>query len=372
MKLISKIHLPAGAILALIVCSAMILWLLKQPVPISSKAPASHSEPIAQVATVKLHKGEIKETITAYGVVLPLPDRLKTINVPYSSQIDKIQVNQGQIVAQGDLLLTLTSGADAVLQLQQAESELSAASRENKLLQERMHLKLATRQDLITSRLRVQQAKVMLKNLTDRGIGKQQDISAESAGIIYQVSVQQGQIVTAGAPLLQLVDQNQWVVRLGIEAENYKRLHIDQQVLITSVNMPVSEPVKGRIEIITQLIDPATRLLNVFVRPELNQTLLINDFIQGRIIISSVNTLLVPSQAILPDDAGGYSLFTINSGRAVKHLVHIGLENNTHVEVIDSDLKEKDEVVILGNYELKQGMAVSVIMAKNAHEGLSQ
>ena len=257
------------------------------------------------------------------------------------------------------MLLTLKPGADAVLQLEQAQRELNAALRDNQLLQERIRLKLATQQDLVTSRLRVEQAKVMIKNLADRGIGKEQLIRAENSGIIYLVNVQQGQIVAAGTPLLQIVDQNQWVVRLGIEPEDYDHLKVDQQVLITPVNTPVSEPVKGRIEIITHQIDPTTRLLNVFVRPESNQTLLINDFVEAQIIISTINSLLVPQQAVLPDD-GGYSLFTIKNGHAVKHQVQIGLENDTQIEVIATDLKEQDDVVVLGNYELESGMAVAM------------
>jgi len=370
MKFYSKITVIIVLLLTLVIGSAVLYWLAKPHDLTGSDASASEPEPVAQVETVKLEKGEIKETFTAYGVVLPLPDKLKTVSVPYTSQVDKMQVNQGQIVQQGDLLLTLKPGASAMLQLEQAQRELAAASRENQLLQERICLKLATKQDLVGSRLRVEQAKVMLKNLVDQGIGKEQHIRAENAGIIYLVNVQQGQIVSAGMPLLQLVDQNQWMVRLGIEPEDYDHLQVDQQVLITPVNTPVSEPVKGRIEIITHQIDPTTRLLNVFVRPALNQTLLINDFVEGRIIISLVNTLLVPRQAVLPDD-GGYSLFTVENGHAVKHQVQLGLENDTQVEVIATDLKEQDDAVVLGNYELESGMAVSVAPSTQLDKGVS-
>jgi len=371
MNTYSKNTIITTAIFTLAIVCIVIYWFANPQNIIVPDTETSNSEPVAQVKTIRLHKGEIKESLTAYGIVLPLPDKLKTISVPYTCQIDKIQVNQGQVVKKGDLLLTLKSGANAMLQLGQAKSELNAALRENKLLQQSIRLKLATQQNLVTSQLRVQRAKVMLKNLTDQGIGKKQHIRAESAGIIYLSSVQQGQIVAAGAPLLQLVDQSQWVVRLGIEPEEYNYLQVGQLVLITPVNTPVSDPVKGRIEIITHQIDPTTRLLNVFIRPQLNQTLLINDFVQGQIIISSINTLLVPLQAVLPDD-GGYSLFTIKNGQAVKHKVQIGLKNDTHVELIHSDLKEQDEVVVLGNYELEHGMAISLNTHNNLNKGLSK
>lgn len=358
MKFYSKQTLVIIVLLTLSAGFAIVYWLSVTQDLSSPEVSASERGPVAQVETIKLHKGKIKQTLSVYGVVLPLPDKLTTLSVPYISQVDKMQVNQGQLVQKGQLLLTLKPGALAKLQLEQAHSELNAASRANQLLKERIQLKLATKQSLVSSRLRVERAKLMLKNLSDQGIGKEQHIKAKQAGIVYLVSVQQGQIVAAGAPLLQIVDQNQWMVRLGIEPESYAHLKVNQQVLITPVNTPVSKPVKGRIEIITHQIDPSTRLLNVFVRPELNQTLLINDFVNAQIIISSINAFLVPRQAVLPDD-GAYSLFTVEKGLAIKHIVQRGLENDTQIEVIASDLNTRDEVVVLGNYELEQGMPVS-------------
>ncbi len=371
MKSYSKNTLIAVVILILIIVSTVIYWFAKSKNTTLSYTSTASSEPIAQVETVRLQKGEIRKTVTAYGMVLPLPDKLKTLSVPYASQVEKIHVNQGQFVEQGQLLITLKPGVDAILQLKQAQNELSAALNEHKLLQQRIHLKLATQQDLVTSQLRLKSAEIMLKNLSNRGIGAKQTLKSNHSGIVYLVNVQQGQIVPAGTQLLQLVDQNQWVVRLGVEPEDYQHLLVGQQVLITPVNTSVTKPVKGRIEIITHQIDPSTRLLNVFVRPELNQELLINSFVQGQIIIASVNILRVPLQAVLPDD-GGYSLFTIKKSLAVKHRVQIGLENDNYVELIHSDLKEQDEVVVLGNYELEPDMAVSVKPSVHTDKGVSQ
>jgi len=319
--------------------------------------PETAPEPIAQVETIKLRKSEISETLTVFGTVLPWSDKLQTISVPYTSLIEKVQVNEGQLVQQGDLLLTLKPGDDAALQLEQARAELKAALREQQFLQERIRLKLATQPELVAAQLRAAQAKTMLDNLTGRGINRNQQIKAGQAGIIHLVSAQQGQIIPAGNPLLQLAGQNQWVVRLGVEPEDFEHLRLYQEVLITPVHKPATQPVKGRIEIIGHQIDPATRLLNVFVRPEFNQALFINDFVEARIIINSINALIAPRQAILPED-GAYSLFTIKNGHAFKHKVQVGIENDHQLEVIAGDLKEQDTIVVLGNYELEEGMAV--------------
>ena len=337
------------------VLSLLMMMMGCSPEPSTGTTP----EPIAQVNTVKLQKMEMTKSVTTYGVVLPFPDKLQTLSLPFNSEIETVQVTEGQLVKRGDVLLTVKSGADANLQLEQAREELNAAIEENKLLKERVTLKLGTQQDLVTTQLRVDQAKVMIKNLMERGIGKSQPLKAEKDGMVHLVNVQQGQLVPAGNPLLQLIDQNQWVVRLGVEPEDYEHLQLKQQVLITPVNKRGTEPVKGRIETITHQIDPATRLLNVLVRPETNQALLINDFVQAEIILSSHQTLVAPRQAVLPDGSA-YSLFTIKNNHAVKHSVQTGLENDKQIEVIADDLQDQDETVVSGNYELEDGMAVEI------------
>jgi intein/homing endonuclease len=57
-------------------------------------------------------------------------------------------------------------------------------------------------------------------------------------------------------------------------------------------------------------------------------------------------------------------MFTVKNDRAVKHSVQIGLENGKEVEVIGSDIEPGDPVVILGNYELKNDMAVKFEVSK--------
>ena len=79
----------------------------------------------------------------------------------------------------------------------------------------------------------------------------------------------------------------------------------------------------------------------------------------GNISVARARGLLVPRAAVLP--AGrAYTLFTIRKGRAVGHLVAVGLRNAREVEVKGADLRAGEPVVVLGNYELKDGMAVQV------------
>ena len=321
--------------------------------------PQTKQEPIAQVQTVKLQKADINVSLRVYGTVLPRPGQLQTVSVPYAGRIDSLQVNTGQLVQKGELLLTLKPADDTAMQLAQARQEHIGAAQALQGVQERLDLKLATRQELIAARLRAGQAQVLLDNLRDRGIKNIRQIRAEHAGIIHVLNVQPGQIVPANSPLLQWLANDQAAVRLGVEPEDAARLQPKQPVLMTPVNNPTQLPVTGMIETISHQIDPVTRLLDVWVRPEQNHRLLINDFVEATIITASAKALAAPRPALLPD-GNAYSLFTVENGHAVKHRVQTGLENDTQLEVVAGDVKELDDIVIIGNYELEDGMAVRV------------
>jgi membrane fusion protein, multidrug efflux system len=68
---------------------------------------------------------------------------------------------------------------------------------------------------------------------------------------------------------------------------------------------------------------------------------------------------VVPASAVLPEEQT-YILYTIEKGHAVKHEVKLGLKTAEQVQVYGDDLKEGQPVVVSGNYELENNMAVEM------------
>jgi RND family efflux transporter MFP subunit len=315
--------------------------------------------PVAQVQTSKLEYTNITATLTAYGSVIALPNNLKTLSVPYASRIENVYVSNGQSIHAGDSLLTIQPSEDALLVIKHAQQELAAATQEQKLLQGRIHLKLATQHELVASQLRVDQAKALIQDLTARGSLKSHTLKAEKAGVISTINVQQGQRIAAGSPLLQWAEQNQWRVSLGIEPSSIAQLKTRQQVSLLPATRTFDQAIPGVIESIAQQIDPASHLLTVVVKPSTTAGLLLNESVEGEISLSSKQALVAPSAAVLPDE-DGYSVYTVLDNHAIKHRVKLGTETDTQVEVIDPTLNAQDVIVMLGNYELTDGMAVEV------------
>ncbi len=321
--------------------------------------PVPEGSPRAKVRVAHLKRQHMEEPLTAYGSVVAALGKTQVVSEPFESRVVKVLVRPGQTIAAADPLIEIEPSPDTLLQLNEARDSRDTAQSELKLVKERVQLKLATRADLLQAQQQYQVAELRLKSLQERGINGSQLIRAEAKGMVSRVDVQEGQIVAAGASLLATIGQNQINVRLGIENEDLPNLHVGQPVHLLPVNAAESQAITGQIHLITWEVNPQTRLADVFVSLPPNARLLLNDFIEGRIQVAAGEVLVLPRAAVLPEE-GQYIAYTVEDGRAVKHIVQVGMENDRQVQVLGGDLREGQQVVVQGNAELQDGMAVQV------------
>ncbi len=315
--------------------------------------------PVAPVKVAPIRKGTVTEDITVYGTVVPAAGAVQTVSLPFESRVRRILITEAQKVSRGDILLEIEPSPDTNLQIQQARNDYESGKQALQHMQQRFDLKLATNDQLLQMRQAFDQAQARLESMRRRGIDGLRAIHADVAGLISRVSVQAGAIVPAGSPMVEMVAQNRLEVRLGIEPEYSDKVKLNQEVSLTRVNMPGSDRVTGRIRKISRAADATTRLVQVFADLPSSSRFLLGEYILGKIAVASAQGLIVPRSAVLPQE-DRYVLFTVKDGRTKKHTVRVGLENEKDVEVITTDLHPDDPVVTLGNYELKDGMAVKV------------
>jgi membrane fusion protein (multidrug efflux system) len=315
--------------------------------------------PVVSVEVVPIKKAPITADITAYGEVVPAPGALQILSVPYESQVLHVMVSNAQKINVNDDLIEIGLSPDTKLQLDQAQNDCRISKESLGHVQELFDLKLATNNQLLGVKQQFQQAELRLESLKQRGISGQRVIRAGVTGLVGKVYVQEGAIVPAGNPLVEIVAQDRFEVRLELEPEEVSRLQASQPVLLTYVNVPASEGVTGKVRKISRAVNPTSRLVDVFVTLPESSRFLLSEFILGRITVASSNGLVVPRSAVLPQDAR-HILFTVSGGHAVKHTVRIGLENEDKVEISGGGLAPGDKVVVKGNYELKDGMNVEV------------
>jgi membrane fusion protein (multidrug efflux system) len=344
------------------VVSAAGYWLISGPNPPSTDPDPHHEATqsngsVALVTTTPLKTGTITENITVYGKIIPAPGAVRSVSVAFQSQIRRIRVNNGQKVSQGDVLVDLEPSPNTSLQFMQAQDAYETAKQSLQHMQQRFDLKLATNDQLLTAKLTFEQARLRLESMKKQGIDGSQEIRADVGGLIKQVYVQEGAIVAGGNPLIEIVAQNILEARLGVEPEDIVKLQPNQSVLLARVNVSTAPQVNGKIRKISYAVNPSTRLVDVFVTLPSSAGFLLGESVLGNIVIASSHGMIAPRTAVLPEN-GHHILFTVQNGRAVKHVVRIGLENDKEYEVSGPNLQPGQPVVIRGNYELKEGMAV--------------
>jgi membrane fusion protein (multidrug efflux system) len=350
------------AVFVVVCLLAGIYWFYRErqtPKTETTAVPKETRGPVVSVNVVSIKRAAINRVISAYGEVVPAPGAIQVVSVPYESQVLHIMVSNAQKISKGDTLLEIGLSPDTKLQLRQAQNDYQISEEGLIHVQQLFDLKLATNNQLLQARQTFQQAELHLESLKQRGISGNQVIRANVMGLVSKVHVQEGAIVPAGNPLVEIVAQNRLEVRLDLEPEDIARLHASQPVFLIYVKAPASNAVMGRIRKISRAVNPDSRLVDVFVTLPDSATFLLGEYLLGRITAASSYGLIVPRSAVVPEK-GEHVLFTVKEGRAVKHFVKVGLENVNESEVSAADLRPGEQVVVLGNYELKDGMAVRV------------
>ena len=316
--------------------------------------------PVAQVQVAKVQRKTVTEKVIAYGSVVAQPGKTHSVSIAFETRVRHVLVAPGQFVRENDPLVEIELSPAAQVQFQQAKNAAEAAQKELKQTQERFNLKLATNQDLSAAEKTARDAEAQLTALQRAGAGGDNRVHSDVAGVIAKVNAQDGQIVPPGNPVVEIVAENDIEVKLGVEAEDLSAAQEGASVTIIPLNDPTAPKVEGTIRLVTRRIDPATRLVDVYVTLPAGTKLFLDGYVRGEIQRTEKNALAVPRSAVLPNESREFEIFTVENNHAIRHTVKIGAENPNEIEVIANDLHEGDPVVTLGNYELEDGMAVEI------------
>jgi RND family efflux transporter MFP subunit len=326
----------------------------------ASAQPAEDEKPVVPVTTTALARRTISETVTVYGTVVTQPGEVRALSVPFESRVTRILVAPGQPVSPGTEVAQVESSPDALVALQEAKNAVDASTRDLNQTRQRFNDHLATNQELSQSQQALTSAKLKLDSLTQRGVGQSRTLKSDLPAIVSKVDVQEGQIVPAGTPLVELAAQNRIEVRFGVDPADAPALKPNQPLALRLTDHTTSDAIEGHVRLIEQRVDPATRLVPVSVSLPQGTHLLLDSFVTADLTRASADALVASRNAVLPDDDGRYTLFTVKDNRAVKHTVRVGIQSDRDVQVLADDLKEGDPVVTTGNYILTDGMQVEV------------
>jgi RND family efflux transporter MFP subunit len=329
-------------------------------------APVAHADEddaqpeVAAVATVRVAPATLapmRQTLAAFGTVGYSASALQTISVPYQARVVSVDVVAGQSVRKGDALLVLQPTAAAALELQRAQNDAQFARKELARTQTLFDQHLATNTDLAAAEQAAHNSDAALASANARygGTGAR-TLRAAHDGVVADITAQAGEVIAADTVFAHVGDASGLRLHLAVEPAAIALVHAGGSVKfhVLQDGAPILQAV---VERTGSQVDAQTRLIPVVARPDDPKQVPPGAAVSAQIETGTGKPVLgVPRAAVLYQNGKAY-VFVVRSGKAVRKWVDAGEDDGERVE-IRSGLAADESVVVLGNYELQDGMAV--------------
>jgi membrane fusion protein, multidrug efflux system len=329
-------------------------WIGCHGAPPAPAAPA----PTALVKTQPLQQRSLTDSLTAFGEVTT--GQVVAISFPRAGQVSRLLVVPGQRVKPGTPLATLASDPTAKLAYAQAVSALDFARGELRRNEELFALQLATQSQVDAAHKALQDAEANLA--AQRQLGGDIGLATVKApfnGVVIAVAVAQGDRIQPGAAILQLGHTDVLRVRLGIEPDDFHLVHVGLPLTLSPVD-DLSGSASASIAESQGLVNPKTQMIDAVAEVPATRASFLVPGMHVRAVVNVGQHLswAVPRAAVLTDPKGAY-IFQVSGGKAHRVNVTSGGESQGMV-AISGGIDPHLPVVVLGNYELQDGMQVRV------------
>lgn len=333
------------------------------------KAPVLSSEE-RWVEVLETVPRPITYTLSALGS-LKTPEQV-TISPKKAGIIKTIEVKEGDPVRKGQILVQLDD-VDARLQVERAEARVREAEAslrtsqttlaryqrllESKVISQQTYDDLLLRVKLDGARLDLARAELDLarQNLLDHQIFSPIDgvVDRKIASVGDHVNVAPKdeilRIVQMDPLELEFYLPEDWAGRIQIGTKiqfRVKPLSEETHFAILRMISPTADPVTRNVRMIAMVSNPRFRLKPGF---SADVTIPFGKNMMG---------ILVPESALLNDEGNSY-LFLVQNGVAHRRQVEKGMKIDGQVE-ITKGLGPKEQVVVAGHEQLREGMKVNL------------
>jgi len=253
-----------------------------------------------------------------------------------------------------------TEKAISEQQYEQAKNQYEIADVQYQSAQESYELVIegAAEEDIKSVEAQVRQtksaldmAKYQLKNT---------QITAPISGKVTSITVSSGEMVSPSVPLLSIIDVSRIFVKVGISEKDISKIKEGQMVHLEIDAFP-EEKFQGEVVSKGVAVDQISKTLEVkieILKPEVD--IPVGVFARGNILVkTNQDALIIPSSALTRKKEGIY-VYVIKEGIARQKEIALGIIQDERVEILDG-LSEEEEIVILGNQELEDGLKVDIL-----------
>lgn len=306
-------------------------------------------EKVEKVQVMKMTASEIQRE-----VILPSTlegyDNMK-VSSSVSGIIDEILVDVGDRVSKGQLLVKMDPTQYTTTKLQYAnlgvEMGRMDALKEAGSISQQIYDQTKTQYEQLKEQLALYETNTFVR--------------ADFAGVISARNFEPGELC-AGQPILQLTQINKLKAYINVQEAYFPYLKNGMKLTITSDIYPGKE-FPATIEMVYPTIDPSSHTFSVKVQvPNASELLRPGMYVTTTIPVGKVNGILVPYQSVLKLIGSNERYVFVNDNGVAKRVkVTLGKRYDRDVEIISEELKEGDELVVVGQGRLVDGVKLEII-----------
>ncbi len=312
------------------------------------------SLPYLTVETLALGDGRV--TVRAPGKVAFRDGAVASVGPPVAGRVAVIDVQVGDRVAAGDVLVTLTSppAAKVRAELARAQAAMAAAADHLRRETEMVTRGIGLEVERVDAKTKHDQAAAELARATDaarflgEGDGDKVTVRAPIAGTVLQRNATVGASVEQGTSLVEVGDPNDlWIVAEVYEGD-LATVRVGAEATVTLATSP--EPLPGHVTAVGAALEQGLRRAPVYVAVDApTAALRPNTYARVAIVGGGAAAVSVPVGAVLIED-GRRSVVYVEQGKGTFARREVSIGSGTdgdHVQVT-AGLAPGDRVVVRG------------------------
>lgn len=314
---------------------------------------ANGKKPKLLVEALVIKESKLDNKLVVTGSILP--NESLELKSESSGKITSISFQEGKAVTKGSLLLEINNDdIEAQLQKQKYNQKLN---QDNEFRQRKLLEKDAISQEEYDNALNRLNTTVADIKILEAQLEKTR-IKAPFDGVIGLRYVSLGAYISPATIVATLYNISPAKIEFAVPARYSAQVKPGEKIFCRVENdLTVYEGVVYAVE---PRIDPETRTLKIRAQADNKSgSLLPGQFVKVELILKSqANALLVPTEAVIPDQ-GGKKVYIMDAGKAKEAKIETGIRTENSLEVL-SGLKAGDTLITTGILQLRQGLEVEI------------
>ncbi|MBI3475826.1 MAG: efflux RND transporter periplasmic adaptor subunit [Acidobacteria bacterium] len=339
----------------------------------SKKDPATEAAIVPEVTVTVVHKAPLNDSLRVSGNLSALPNRDAKVSAVVPGRIAEVLVAEGAQVQANQELAKLDNPSlhDQMRQAEAAVAQAKANVENARVSAERVaglfERGIAARKEIEDARTLLAVNESLLKNAEAALSAAQTQVArsvlrAPFAGTVVHRFLGVGEQVdgTSNQPVVEVAQIDPLELLGTVPGSRLSTIKANVDLSFQTPEVP-GVTFQAKVADVLPAVDPATGNGTVRIRIKNSRNLLkLGMFISIDLPVSeSAHVLVIPRQAVYPDEAGEPHVYKVSGEDAAFVPVKVGTQTKDQVQILDG-IQEGETIILAGGYGLPEKAKVRV------------